>query len=302
MNKYKAFGLIIETELVFTELLPYVGEEVDVTIIKGTVPEAVNDLVVDTPTVKIGKDCYLWDIKNLAKYLVKQGSEVIIEPYKGATFEEIKHYLLGSCMGALLYQRRILPIHGSCIHVKGEGLLLTGESGAGKSTVAAIMTRKGYKVLSDDVTPVIQSEQGILMAYPSYPSQKLWHDAVQRIGIEEKVGPLHRISKDFHKYSLNINLHYEEKPIPLKVIIEIVPSDSQDLKITEIRGSEKLELVSKNCYRRFLVDAMELRQWYFTLCLALAQKTKILRIERPKKKPMEQSIADLVLEKIWGID
>ena len=38
-------------------------------------------------------------------------------------------------MGALLMQRKILPLHGSAIAIDGKAYAFVGDSGAGKSTL-----------------------------------------------------------------------------------------------------------------------------------------------------------------------
>lgn len=298
MKQYKAFGLIIETELYFDELCPCDAKKADIIIKKETVPKDLENLVIDTPGVKIGSDKYWSDIKNIAKFYVEKGELILFEPAENASFDEIKLYLFGSCIGAALYQRRILPLHGSCINVHGKGVLLTGEPGAGKSTVAAVLYQQGYKILTDDVTAVVIQEPGEPIAQPGYPSQKLWQDAIERIGITAEKNALNRISNDLYKYSVKSNANFEASPMPLKIMIELIPSDTESLRLDEVTGAGKLDVVLRNTYRKILVDAMDLRVWYFKQCLDIADRIIVYRIIRPKDKYLENEIARLILEKI----
>ena len=77
---------------------------------------------------------------------------------KEADEDKIRLYILGTCMGALLMQRKILPLHGSAIAIDGKAYAFVGDSGAGKSTLASAFLSKGYKLLSDDVIAVSLSE------------------------------------------------------------------------------------------------------------------------------------------------
>jgi hypothetical protein len=298
MKRYKAFGLIIESELPFDELSPCDAEKADIAIAMGKVPEASENLILDTPNVKIGRDRYWSDIRDIAKFYVENGESILFEPARNASFEEIKLYVLGSCMGAALYQRRILPLHGSCVSVNGKGILLTGEPGAGKSTVAAVMYQKGYKILSDDVTAIVLPEPGIPVACPGYPSQKLWKDAIERLGVKEEKNVLNRISNDLYKYSVRNPAYFDDNSVPLKAIAEILPSDTACLRLEQIKGAGKLEAVLRNTYRRILAEAMELREWHFGQSLSVAEKAAVYRIIRPKDKYLENEIADLILEKV----
>ena len=78
-------------------------------------------------------------------------------------------------MGALLMQRKILPLHGSAIAIDGKAYALIGDSGAGKSTLASAFLNKGYQLLSDDVIAVsLLNKKYCQLFIPSYPQQKLW--------------------------------------------------------------------------------------------------------------------------------
>ena len=60
--------------------------------------------------------------------------------------------------GALLMQRKILPLHGSAVAIDGKAYAIVGDSGAGKSTLASAFLNKGYQLLSDDVIAVSLSQ------------------------------------------------------------------------------------------------------------------------------------------------
>ena len=53
----------------------------------------------------------------------------------------VRLYLLGTCMGALLFQRKLLPLHGSAVVINGKAYAFVGDSGAGKSTLAAAFSK-----------------------------------------------------------------------------------------------------------------------------------------------------------------
>jgi len=47
-----------------------------------------------------------------------------------------------------------ISIHGVLVDVYGEGLLITGESGIGKSEAALELIRRGHRLVSDDVVEI----------------------------------------------------------------------------------------------------------------------------------------------------
>jgi serine kinase of HPr protein (carbohydrate metabolism regulator) len=54
-------------------------------------------------------------------------------------------------MAAIPLQRQTLPFHASAISVNNKLILISGESGAGKSTALTVLILRGYAVFSDDV-------------------------------------------------------------------------------------------------------------------------------------------------------
>ena len=60
----------------------------------------------------------------------------------------------GPVWAALCHQRGILPLHASAIVTKNGIAAFAGHSGAGKSTIAALMGSLGYALVADDIVPV----------------------------------------------------------------------------------------------------------------------------------------------------
>lgn len=54
-------------------------------------------------------------------------------------------------------------IHGVLVDVYGEGLLITGESGIGKSEAALELIRRGHRLVADDVVEIRKTSENTLM-------------------------------------------------------------------------------------------------------------------------------------------
>ena len=57
-----------------------------------------------------------------------------------------RDYPLAWCSAGSMYS-----IHGVLVDVYGEGILITGESGIGKSEAALELIKRGHRLVSDDV-------------------------------------------------------------------------------------------------------------------------------------------------------
>ena len=71
-------------------------------------------------------------------------------------------------MSDLIYQLGIelapcTTIHGVLVDVYGEGLLITGESGIGKSEAALELIRRGHRLVADDVVEIRKTNSDVLM-------------------------------------------------------------------------------------------------------------------------------------------
>ncbi len=75
-------------------------------------------------------------------------------------------------------------IHGDLVDVFGVGLLITGESGIGKSECALDLVDRGHRLVADDLVRVLRRGTGILMGYPAAKSPALAHHIeVRGVGI-----------------------------------------------------------------------------------------------------------------------
>jgi len=75
-------------------------------------------------------------------------------------------------------------IHGDLVDVFGVGLLITGESGIGKSECALDLVDRGHRLVADDLVRVLRRGNGILMGYSAAKSPALAHHIeVRGVGI-----------------------------------------------------------------------------------------------------------------------
>jgi hypothetical protein len=60
----------------------------------------------------------------------------------------------------LLGTQYLMAVHAACVRFQGHGVLLVGESGAGKSSLAYACTRRGWTYVSDDAISVVLRRAG----------------------------------------------------------------------------------------------------------------------------------------------
>ena len=134
----------------------------------GTLPDSL-------PNVKGKGVCFqatngklLLVVPDIAKYLISHGDTVIIDHHPDADDDELRLFLLGSAIGALLHQRDFLVLHANAIVVDGGAVLFMGKSGVGKSTLAAAFNQLGYPIAADDICAIDAGKEQPLL-YPGFP-------------------------------------------------------------------------------------------------------------------------------------
>lgn len=297
---YTTFGLTFQSEIEIRELLPTLAEPktaADVSIRQGDLTNAW--LEHGNPTGHYGfnkGELYLY-VPDAAIFCVREGKEITISPLPGANEKLIRLYLLGTCMGALLMQRKILPLHGSAIAIDGKAYAFVGDSGAGKSTTAAIFLERGYPLLSDDVVAVYSSlnDRDVPLIQPSYPQQKLWQESMDLLGRDSSSS---LILYD-QKYAVPVHAQFCDRPLPLGGIFELIKgAEAETVQISAYGGLESVSMLMNNTYRSFLIPYFGLTRWHFEAAIDLASKTKVNRIIRPATGCSMKSLEALIMEAI----
>jgi hypothetical protein len=96
--------------------------------------------------------------------LVDQISRRVIGSFSPAVAHDLRYWkqmVLPVLLGIVSASIGVTPVHCACVVKGGSGLLLGGESGAGKSTIALSLSRNGFSYLSDDCTYLSRTGTGI---------------------------------------------------------------------------------------------------------------------------------------------
>jgi len=294
---YKAYGLTIISDVTMAGL--ELGEGTpDIAIRYGVVPETLVDATSRGLRFQVAPDRFLLKVDGVARYLVISGKEIVIEPCLSATEYDIQVFLLGSVFGALLQQRGDLVLHGAAIVVNGQGIILSGVSGIGKSTLAAALSQKGYPVLTDDVSAVRFSAAGTPSVIPGYPRLKLWADSAEKLGNDTT--SLQQVRGNLEKFEYTMTENFCQTPVPLRGLYQLNISDSTSVQVVRDKGLQKLETLMKNTYRYRFLDGKSGKALHLKLCTVLANTIDVCQVMRPSKGFLLDELV-AVLENDWDI-
>ena len=295
---YKAFGLTIASDFKLPEL-PYddIGEVLaDIVIMKADLSEIWAELEEPDNYFVIKENYIMFQVPNTAIYIVKDGHEIFVSPLDGADEDHIRLFILGTCMGGILLQRKVLPLHGSAVIIDNKAYAIVGESGAGKSTLASAFLKKGYQFLSDDVIPVTLSKDGIAHVVPAYPQQKLWIESLDHFGMDAKY--LRPIINRETKYAVPVSDQFATNPVPLAGVFELVKSNSPVIKVHSIKNLNRLSTLYDHTYRNMLISSMDMLGWHFYVTTKIASEICMYQLERPESYFTATDLVDVILNKI----
>jgi len=223
---------------------------------------------------------FAMQVEGVGSFYACNGNEVEYAPLPDAVPELVGLYLNGSVYGAILHQRQILPLHGSSFIEKGKGILICGDSGAGKSSLAAAFCIKGGQFLTDDVTPVVLSDgRPFIVALSDYI--KLWDNTLEQLELDRQ--GLRKIDRDTEKYYYPMDQGTTELfPLDMLFILEI--HDQPDITCAEITGAEKAMTVRNELYRsEYLKGMKDNEAIYFNRITGISKVIRIIRVRRPSR-------------------
>lgn len=278
---YRAFDFSIISEIPLSQL-PQLGIEVetniDIVITKEDLTKKWNKLVEKDSVFIIQKNLMMYKFGDIAIFAVQDGKRILVSPLKEFDEDTAGIIILGTCMGAILMQRKVLPLHGSCIAINGKAYAIIGDSGAGKSTLALAFLNRGYCLLTDDVIAV-SLKGNIPYVTPSYPQQKLWQDSLKSFGIK---------SDDFksllgreNKFCVPVSSNYFTDPLPLAGVVELVKTETKDIIIRPIENLERFFTFYYHTYRNFFIDKSELMDWHFHTSAKILKQIDMYQLQRP---------------------
>ena len=286
---YHICGLNVESEIELPEAREVqCFDNTDVKIQYGKMPDRVKE------QKELGSKACYWRPNStwfhtdaVGDFYVSEGREILIELEEEIDVRLLRAMILGPGIGNVLVHKNILSLHGGGVVAKNQTIIICGDSGSGKSTIVNELIRNQYSLLGDD-TVVIKQEEEIAMAIPAYPQQKLCKDAAISSGYD--ISTLLRLDEEREKYAIPRKDKFANQSTPIQALFYIVKSKQDELKIQEMRGSEKLSILVKNLYMSQLYQVIGVPPELMLQCITLAKQIPIYKIERPIGRMTVQEI------------
>ena len=259
---YKAFGLIIESDFVIAQIPETAPCSADVRIIRADLSG-----LSEEERKFLRENAIYAQVPGVAAFRIANGTLVQVDPEPDCADSRLGVFLMGSSMGAILHQRGCIPLHGSCVTDGVHSILLTGDSGAGKSTLAAEFLRRGWKLITDDVSALYDID-GTAMVQSSYPSQKLWQDALDRY--ERPKEDIHSLyfTDTREKFGVDVSKYFFDGRAALSMVVRLIPH-ARECALVPLEGMTKVDQLMRNTYRLKMIEQRNLQR-HFQRCVTLS--------------------------------
>ena len=233
-------------------------------------------------------------VVGVGRYAASGGSLIRVDPDPDAKAEDLRLYLTGALMGAILHQRSTYPLHASCVVLPsaGGGVGFAGRSGAGKSTLVSTMVRRGAAFVSDDLCVMAPADSAGLRVWPGAARLKLDESGLG--AVPGTVSELDPAGGDRGKFHLPVDASLDHaSPVPLTRVYILTDGEGPP-RIERLTGLDAISAVVDETYFAAAALAMGLSSQVFRLAAKVAQTLRVSRLVRPRGLEHLPAVAALI--------
>jgi hypothetical protein len=220
---------------------------------------------------------YVVQFPRLAEFDVTARA-IVCSPRVGVPARTVRHLLLDQVLPAILASRGRVVLHASAVAVNGRAIGFIGPAGAGKSTLAAALARRGAPTLTDDAL-VIDVRKRQVMATPAYPGLRLWPESRALLGAWGTVRRARVAHYNTKERWFGARLPFDARVRPLDALyvlargrrVGVRPLSPQQAMMALVRFSMLLDATDRAAVRRG-----------FELASAVVERVPVLRITVPR--------------------
>ncbi|MCF2872353.1 hypothetical protein L0664_14860 [Octadecabacter sp. G9-8] len=293
---YRAYGCNLVSDIAFEQLLTGTDAAFETITIEqcdsfADPPKGARRI---GPSVIAAPNYISLDIDGVLRFVAENGTTLRYRPYENLDPLSLQVFLMGSGLGSLLMQRNFLVLHGNGVEVDGNCIICVGPSGVGKSTTAAGLMRRGYRVMSDDVCAI--DDHGRLV--PGVPHIKLWQEAANGLSVDT-VG-LSRVRPEMEKFRVPMEDAFCADNTPVKRIYVLAPHETDTVTCEALTGLDIFTALQTNTYRLPFIDGLGLSVDHFQKIAALSQRVVVKTVRRPMAGFKLDELLDVLIADATG--
>ena len=196
---------------------------------------------------------------DLFQFVVEpEGRVLTCYRFENAHPESFETYILGQALSFALVKQGYEPLHATAVVIEGKAVAFLGDSGYGKSTLAASFVAAGYPLLTDDML-VIRDIDGVCHGFPGPSRIKLLPEPAHRF--LPRHAAITPVNPEFEKLIIRLaNGESCTQPVPLHALYLLNSSVDREpaVSIEPLTGSRPLLELLRSAFNVRLTDPARL--------------------------------------------
>lgn len=248
------------------------------------------------------ESAYLLRHFDLADFIINsQGTEIECRLQKALPEETIRHLLLDQIMPRLLSHQGRLMVHASAVLTSKGIIAFLGDTGWGKSTLAASLVQPGVSLMTDDCLCVTEID-GTLFGIPAYTGLRLLPDSLDRLYPESpELLEFAHYSEKKRLPVAHIKHDHAGQPLPLLALFVLIPPQDteavDEVSIEPISSVETLVALTKHSFKLDFTDKQHISN-SFLKTGQMSQRIPAFSLNYPRKHSYLPAVGDAILNKV----
>lgn len=242
-------------------------------------------------------DSFLLRFPGLADFeLDALATSAICWPTPDATVPTLDHLYLNQVVPLALAHQGYLVLHASAVSVHDRAVGFVGDSGMGKSTLAAHFASLKMPYLTDDGL-IVDLQNDFARVIPGPPSIRVWTDTANALQFsdEQKLQPVQFTSKA--RYLPDGQMELRAKPCDLAELYLLRNDGATAPQVMQVPQVQAVIQLLNNC---FLLDTRspKMLERQFEQLTELVKRIPISSLDYAREYSMLPVISDLVISRI----
>lgn len=240
------------------------------------------------------KQGYLLRFPGLADFqILADGKGVICWPAESVPEVSVQHLYLNQVLPLAMSKQGKMVFHASAVEIEDEGIAFMGESGRGKSTLAASFATNDFRFLTDDGL-VVQRNGRAFDLLPSNPSIRLWEDSEQALIARgtEKAPSVEFTTKS--RFLAGNTINFCDEPRRLRRVYFLGSGERECVNFDALSGRDAVIELVKHAFLLDVEDKELLKRQFEELSL-LVRASSFYRLDYPRRFNDLGELRELIL-------
>ncbi|WP_087462572.1 hypothetical protein [Oleiphilus messinensis] len=233
----------------------------------------------------------LVDVANTARYFIRNGDQINVEPAPEANMAAVSLHLTDTALGVLLLQRGVLLLKGAAVTNGREAMVFAGGAATGKSTLAFHFCRQGWELLGDRFC-ALEIRGNNVFVYPIQRRLMLWQDILDVYG--EGHIRYEPVTPFMGKFFVEPGCSNQVEAFPLTKLIFLENDNRGRPECVGLKPMEALKWIVNTTYASQFIEEMVDIELFFNLRYVVALNVPTWLLVRPNKGCHPRALAKLI--------